>query len=341
VVSYLDTPEIAGFLALHPEFRPAPLADIAALYYQAWNYLLHDYRSDAHLLSIFAFGRGNYAYISREREWQQTTGFFGKLANSHTPIMKALEKEGVASFPIVPSLPEVARFEFFRRSPERSAGVWVVRQGTLRFALPITTGPKPGMSDYQPAPHGLPGFAAPVEQIYPSLTPFIELADGRTVIATDGADVIEPASDGQTLRSRWTKWAVAGTPSGKVQDIGLVSEVVWRIENGTLTREETLSSKQPVNIRRWWLAVPTTHDKVETEMLKYRFSSAKGTLEVRVSDANFPVKASIIATGNNVLGRGVHGAIPLHLVLEAKNIDVRSPLKYKISLTVFATDSHR
>ena len=345
VVSYLDTPEIAGFLALHPEFRPAPLADIAALYYQAWNYLLHDYRSDAHLLSIFAFGRGNYAYISREREWQQTTGFFGKLANSHTPIMKALEKEGVNSFPVVPSLPPVARFEFFRQSPERSAGVWVVRQGALRFALPITTGPKPGMSDYQPAPYGLPGFAAPVEQIYPALTPFIELADSRTVIATDGADVIEPGSDGLTLRVRWTKWAVAGTPSGKVQDVGLVSEVVWRIENGTLTREETLSSKQPVNIRRWWLAVPTTHDKVETETAKGvrvdRFNSTKGALEVRLSDANFPVKASISATGNSALGRGVHGAIPLHLVLEAKNIDTRNPLKYKISLTVLATDLHR
>jgi len=341
VVSYLDTPEIAGFLALHPEFRPAPLADIAALYYQAWNYLLHDYGRDTHLLSIFAFGRGNYAYISRDREWQQTTGFFGKLANSHTPIMKALEKEGVNTFPVVPSLPEVARFEFFRQSPERSAGVWVVRQGVLRFALPITTGPKPGMSDYQPAPHGLPGFAAPVEQIYPSFTPFIELADGRTVIATDGADVIEPSADGKTLRVRWMRWAVAGTPAGKVQDVGLVSEVVWRIENGTLTREETLSSKQPVNIRRWWLAVPTTHDKVETEMLNYRFSSAKGTLEVRVSDANFPVKVSIMATGNSALGRGVHGAIPLHLVLEAKNIEVRSPLKYKISLTVLAADFRR
>ena len=341
VVSYLDTPEIAGFLALHPEFRPAPLADIAALYYQAWNYLLHDYGRDTHLLSIFAFGRGNYAYISRDREWQQTTGFFGKLANSHTPIMKALEKEGVNTFPVVPSLPEVARFEFFRRSPERSAGVWVVRQGVLRFALPITTGPKPGMSDYQPAPHGLPGFAAPVEQIYPSFTPFIQLADGRTVIATDGADVIEPSADGKTLRVRWTRWAVAGTPPGKVQDVGLVSEVVWRIENGTLTREETLSSKQPVNIRRWWLAVPTTYDKVETEMLNYRFSSAKGTLEVRVSDANFPVKASIMATGNSALGRGVHGAIPLHLVLEAKNIEVRSPLRYKISLTVLAADFRR
>ncbi|HEU4872607.1 MAG TPA: hypothetical protein VFT44_05875, partial [Pyrinomonadaceae bacterium] len=342
VVSYLDTPEIAGFLALHPEFRPAPLADIAALYYQAWNYLRHDYRSDAHLLSIFAFGRGNYAYISREREWQQTTGFFGKLANSHTPLMRALEKEGIDTFPVVPSLSSVARFEFFRRSPERSAGVWVVRQGTLRFALPITTGPKPGMSDYQPAPYGLSGFAAPVEQIYPSLTPFIELADGRTVIATDGADVIEPGSDGKTLRVRWTKWAVAGTPSGKVQDVGLASEVVWRIDKETLTREETLSSKQPVTIRRWWLAVPTTHDKVETETVRGvrvdRFNSTKGTLEVRVSDATFPFKASIIATGNSALGRGVHGAIPLHLVLEARDIEIHSPLKYKISLTVLAAD---
>ncbi len=119
VVSYLDTPEIAGFLASHAEFRPAPLAEIAALYYQAWKSLLRDYRSDTHLLNIFAYGRGNYAYISREREWQQTTGFFGKLANSHTPIMSALEKEGIASLPVVPTLPPVARFEFFRRSPER------------------------------------------------------------------------------------------------------------------------------------------------------------------------------------------------------------------------------
>lgn len=338
VVSYLDTPEIVGFLAQHPEFRPAPLAEIAALYYQAWNYLQHDYSTDTHLLSIFAFGRGNYAYISRDREWQQTTGFFGKLANSHTAIMNALEKEGVASFPVVPTLPPVARFEFFRKAPERSAGVWVVRQGMMRFSLPLTTGTKPGMSDYQPAPHGLPGFAAPVEQVYPSLTPFIELADGRTLVATDGADLIEPGADGQSLRVRWTKWAVVGTPSGKLQDVGLTSEVVWRIEKGTLTREETLMSKVPVSIRRWWLSVPTTHDRVETEMLKGarvdRFKSDKGSLEVRVSDVSFPFKATIMATGNSALGRGVHGAIPLHLVLEAKDITVNnSVIKYKLALT--------
>jgi len=336
VVSYLDTPEIVGFLASHAEFRPAPLADLAALYYQAWNYLQHDYRLDAHLLSIFAFGRGNYAYISRDREWQQTTGFFGKLANSHTPIMNALEKEGITTFPTVPTLPPVARFEFFRKTPERSAGVWVVRQGTLRFALPITTGPKPGMSDYLPAPYGLPGFAAPVEQIYPSLTPFIELADGRTVVATDGADVIEPSANGRMLRVRWTRWAVVGAPAGKVQDVGLTSEVVWRIENGMLIREETLSSKQPVSIRRWRMAIPSTHNKIDMEMLKrgsVRFKSAKGTLDVTFG-ADFPVEATVLAGGDDVIGRGVHGAIPLQLLYEAHDVELKSgsPLKSKLIL---------
>ena len=342
VVSYLDTPEIVGFLALHPEFRPAPLADIAALYYQAWNYLHNDYRRDAHLLSIFSFGRGNYAYISRDREWQQTTGFFGKLANSHTPIMNALEKEGVANFPVVPSLPPVMRFEFFRKPPERSAGVWVVRQGMLRFALPITTGPKPGMSDYLPAPYGLPGFAAPVEQIYPSLVPYVELEDGRTVVAGDGADVIEPAGDGRSLRVRWTRWAVVGKGSGKVEDVGLTSEVVWRIEKGTLVRDETLSSTQTVSIRRWRLAIPSTHNNFDMEMLKrglVRFQSSKGALNVMFG-ADFPVEARLVAAGDTPIGRGVHGAIPLHLVYEARdlNVSARSALKYKLALTPLRQD---
>jgi len=340
VVSYLDTPEIAGFLASHAEFRPAPLADIAALYYQAWNYLLHDYRTDTHLLSIFAFGRGNYAYISRDREWQQTTGFFGKIANSHTPIMKALQNEGITTIPVVPALAPVARFEFFRRSAERSAGVWVVRQGKLRFALPITTGPKPGISDYLPAPYGLAGFAAPVEQIYPVLTPQIELNDGRVIVATDGADSIEPGADGRSLRVRWSKWAVVGTAPGKLQNVGLTTEVTWRIEAGVLTREETLSSDGPVSIRRWWLAVPTSYDRVEPQntggVRVDRFSSKNGALEVSLSGATFPVSTSISASGDSPLGKGVHGAIPLHLVFESRNLTVTSgkPLKFKVSLSV-------
>ncbi|HEU4435072.1 MAG TPA: hypothetical protein VFR51_16925, partial [Pyrinomonadaceae bacterium] len=301
VVSYLDTPEIAGFLASHAEFRPAPLADIAALYYQAWNYLQHDYRDDAHLLSIFAFGRGNYSYISREREWQQTTGFFGKLANSHTPIVNALDREGVTTFPSTPALREVARFEFFRRGPQRAAGVWVVRQGFMRFALPITTGPRPGISDYLPAPHGLLGIAAPVEQSYPVLTPYLELADGPVVVTTDGADVIEPGADGRSLRVRWNRWAVVGTKSGELWDPGLVSEVVWRIENDALVREETLSSAQAVTIRNWRMAVPSTHDRVVTTDSRSLFESKAGSLEVQFSGANFNPRSSIVAGGDGPL----------------------------------------
>jgi hypothetical protein len=341
VVSYLDTPEIASFLATHPEFRPAPLSDIAALYYQAWRYLRHDYNDETHLLSIFAFGRGNYAYITPQREWQQTTSLFGKLANSHTAFMNVLEREGVKSFPAVPALPPVARFEFFRQSPERSSGVWVVRQGALRFALPITTGTKPGVADYLPSPHGLPGFTAPVEQTFPALTPYIQLDDGRVIVATDGADAIEPSQDGRMLRLRWNRWAVVGTRPGELVDLGFSSEVVWHIENETLIREETLTAKQPLEIRRWWLAVPTTYASLQTRLVENvradLFTSNEGSLEVKMLAASFPITTSIFAPGNSPLGRGVHGAIPLHLVFESTNLLVvqpNKPLHYRLALTV-------
>jgi len=341
IVSYLDTPEIAGFLADHPEFRPASLADIAAHYFQAWRYLRNDYRDKAHLLSVFAFGRGNYAYITREREWQQTTGFFGKIANSHLRLMNALEREGVKSFPSIPSLPRVARFEFFRQNHERLAGVWVVRQGALRFALPITSGTKPGVADYLPAPHGLPGFAAPVEQVYPALTSFVELGDGRTVVATDGADVIEPSDDGQTLRVRWDRWALRDGKPGEWLDVGLQSEVVWHIKGDTLTREETITAKRPVDIRRWWLAVPSTYADVETEfdhnLRVDRFTSAEKSLEVRMVEASSPLTTRIVATGDGPLGRGVQGAIPLHLVFGTSNLRILQPgkpLHTKLALRV-------
>ena len=339
IVSYLDTPEIAGFLAAHPEFRPAPLSEIAAHYYQAWRYLRGDYRDAAHLLSLFDFGRGNYSYISREREWQQTTGFFGKLANSHTALMKALEREGVASFPAVPTLPPVARFEFFRKNNERSAGVWLVRQGPIHFALPITTGTKPGVADYLPAPHGLTGFAAPVEQVYPALTSFVELEDGRTIVTTDGADSIEPSTDGRMLRIGWNRWALVGGKPGEFVDVGLSSSVVWTLADNVLVRDETLSARQPLSIRRWRLAVPTSFAQAETtwneKIRTDRFTSSEGTLEVKLQ-ATFAVKTTLIATGNSPLGRGVRGAIPLHTIFESSvlRLEKGDQLKSRLSLSV-------
>jgi hypothetical protein len=88
LVSYLDTLEIPGFLALNPEFRPAPLEQLAAEYYRAWQWLRKDFKDDRHLLSLFDFGRGNFSYISIDREWQQTTGALGKLADAHMRLMK-------------------------------------------------------------------------------------------------------------------------------------------------------------------------------------------------------------------------------------------------------------
>lgn len=160
VVSYEDTMEIVAFLAKYPEFRPAPLEQLASAYHQAWRSLRRDYTEDSHSLSIFAFGRGNYAYITKEREWQQTTGFLGKTALSEIPFRYALQHEKITQFPAQLSRKDMSRFEFFRRRG-RLAGVWIVRSGVLSFTLPITTGTKPGVADYLPAPHGLPGFESP------------------------------------------------------------------------------------------------------------------------------------------------------------------------------------
>jgi hypothetical protein len=65
-----------------------------------------------------------------------------------------------------------------------------------------------------------------------------------------------------------------------------------------------------------------------------RFKSATGALDVTFG-ADFPVEATVLATGDTANGRGVHGAIPLHLVYEAQNLELKagSRLKSKLILT--------
>ena len=340
VVSYLDTLEIVGFLGQHPEFRPAPLADLASAYLLAWRWLRRDYRDDAHLLSVFAFGRGNYRYISLDREWQQTVGFFGKLADAHMKLMPALEREHVAKISTRLSLPAVARFVFFNNGPRR-AGVWLVRQGPLSFSLPITTGTQPGVSDYLPAPHGLAGCAAPVEQIYPSLVPYLELEDGRVIVASDGADDIEPSPDGRSLRVVWRRWALIGSKTGVVVDPHITSEVTFRIDGATLTREETLAASEPITIRKWRFALPTTAARIAQSSDSHRWTrleSSDGVLDVQSPAADWPVKETVVATGDSPLGRGPRLGVPLHLVYESHDIrlEARRPLRWRIALRASA-----
>jgi hypothetical protein len=67
-----------------------------------------------------------------------------------------------------------------------------------------------------------------------------------------------------------------------------------------------------------------------------RFSSESGSLTAQLSNATFDFTASIVAAGDKAIGRGVHGAIPLHLVFDAGDLKVENgkPLKYRLTLTV-------
>lgn len=305
-MSYLDSMEIVGFLAEHPGFRPAPLADLASVYYAAWNSLLRDYQSDRHLLNIFGPGRGNFHYMTPERQWQQTTGFLFKSADSLKKLTTALRAENISAFPVKPNLPDsIRRFDFFRKG-DRQAGVWLVREGRMHFALPFTTGTRPGIDDYLPAPHGLPGFAAPVEQLLPALTPYIELEDGRTIAACDGADAIEPVldtvvvdgvtnsfSEVNAVIARWHRWSLVNLekadddlPFGQPEQFvepGLGTDVEWSTSWGTILRDETISASHPVTIRRLRLAFPCTADHVTTRIENRQrvdsLTGREGTLE--------------------------------------------------------------
>ncbi len=313
-ISYMDSLEIVAFLARHPQFRPAPLAQLAALYQAAWTWLQKDYQRDRHLLDMFGFGRGNYNYMTPARQWQQTTSYLGKAAHSLGLLAAALRTEKVTTFPAQPTLPAVARFEWFRRGA-RPAGVWLYRQGALRFALPFTTGPRGGIADYLAAPHALPGFAVPVEQLAPALVPHLELGDGRVLVASDGADEIHPDPGGRRLRAVWRRHALVGGEPARPIDAGLISEVRWTVEGDALVRSETIQAARPTPLRALRLFVPSTGGQVTTRLQGGRridrFEGPDGVLEVSLDRASVPLAVSLEATGNGPLGRGARGGIPL------------------------------
>jgi hypothetical protein len=325
-ISYMDTMEIVGFLGVHPEFRPAPLEQLAPAYNAAWMWLKNDFNKDSHLLSIFSFGRGDYGYITKDREWQQTTTFFAKVMAAHNMFTQAMVNEAITKFSLHPSFGNVARFEFFRDGPQRKFGVWLVRNKGIHFALPFVTGPKAATSDYEPVPQGFPGLAVPVEKIYPCLVPFLELESGRTIAAVDGADEIKPAADGLSISAVWKRWVVTGGKAEETADEGLVSEVTWSLQGNTLHRVESLTASKPLRIRRLWLAVPSRNDHLETiergDNRIDQFTSDSGILDVQVKQSDWPVQISVFATGDSPLGRSDRGPIPLHLILESKDVSL-------------------
>jgi len=333
LVSYLDTLEIVGFLGDNPEFRPAPYTELAALYNQAWRWVREDYNDETHMFRVFDYGRGNYSYINPKREWQQTGTGFGKIILAHHLFTKALEREKIAEFPAAPALPDVARIDFFAKTADKQLGVWLVRQGKFQFAMPVTVGPKPGISDYLPAPHGLPGFSAPVEDVYPSMVPFLTLADGSVNIASDGADEIVPGSDGRSLKTVNRKWARLGSKSGERFENGLTSVVEWQLSADRLTRKETLTATADTEIKKWEFALPSTASSVSDSGNTFVLTGREGILKA----AFLPIKGttfSVLAAGDSKLSKGVLGAIPMYIIARAKDISLKKGESISWSLGV-------
>jgi hypothetical protein len=349
-ISYMDSMEIVGFLAQNPKFRPAPLPDLAAVYLQAWRWLQHDYKTDRHLLDMFGFGRGNYSYMSPERQWQQTTSFMGKAADSLGRLAGALRAEKVTSFPVHPRLPAVAHFEWFRKG-DRPCGAWLVRQGALRFALPMTTGPYSGVADYLPTVHGLPGFAVPVAEKAPALVPHLELADGRVVVAGDCADEIHPDPSGKLLRVLWRRHVVLGAEpkaglvatASALIDTGFTTEVSWRLEGDTLVRSETVTATRAVSLKKLSVLFPSTGGRATTRHENGhrvdRFVGNEAALEVTISESSVPLETTLEATGNSMLGRGARGGIPLLLRAQSGPVTLKpgDTLRWTVRVKAEAT----
>jgi hypothetical protein len=338
-ISFMDTMEIVAFLGDHPQFRPVPMSQLATAYYAAWQWLSHDVVPDRHLLNVFGFGRGNYSYINKEREWQQTTAFFGKAAGAQYLFNRSMK---AASLPTISSdlqLPNVARFEYFRKG-DRTFGVWMVRQPGIQFALPVTSGTKPGISDYLPAPYNLLNFAPPVERILPVVTPFLTLADGSTIVASDGADEIEPSSDGRSLHAVWRRWAQLGSRTGQLVDPGIVADVRWEVKGTTLVRTETLSASKPIEVRRMWMIVPSTSGEavsVSTGEPAIKFESPSGALTVSLQSSNGVINPVVHATGDSAAGKGSLGPVPFLLEFDQKNFTLAPQANLTWILTTAVT----
>jgi hypothetical protein len=333
LVSYLDTLEIVAFLSENPEFRPAPMLELAAIYNQAWRWIRADYNDETHVFRVFDPGRGNYSYINPKREWQQTGTGLGKIILANSLFLRALKREKIAAFPAAPALADVARFDFFEKTEDKQLGVWLVRKGKLRFALPITVGTKPGVADYLPAPFGLPGFAAPVEEVYPSMVPFLTLADGKTYSASEGADKIELGPDGLSLRILNKKWSRIGSRSGERFSSDIISVVDWKIDSSQLIRTEKLTAVSDIVIDRWKFALPSTASMVKSEGNTFILEGREGRLKV-VFEPLAGTAFTTISTDDGKLGNGVLGGIPVHIVAETRNITLKKDesITWKLSL---------
>jgi hypothetical protein len=92
-------------------------------------------------------------------------------------------------------------------------------------------------------------------------------------------------------------------------------------------------------VKHWWVAVPTTASSYQVEFRSgERWDRMKGTdatLAVNAT-ADWPLMISLKATGDGLLGRGARGSIPLHLIYESSNVQLKpdKPAHWRLILSV-------
>ena len=311
VVGYLDSIEIAAFLADEPDLQPGAASGPGRGLRRVLALAARDYRDDAHLLSVFAFGRGNYAYISREREWQQTAGFFGKLTAAQAKLFAALEREGVTDVPDRVPMAPVARYVAFAAG-DRPAG---------------RVGGAPGADALRAAVHerapprlrGLPARAARTARFRGARRAREPRArDLRRARGRADADDRRTARtrssrtpDGLGVTARWHRLALIGGPEGRREDAGMTSTVRWRLEGARLRRTETLASERPLTLRRVRIAVPVTGTRHERDGASDLFTGPDGVLRVSAAFADGAVRPALTTSGNGADGRGARGPDPV------------------------------
>ena len=93
-----------------------------------------------------------------------------------------------------------------------------------------------------------------------------------------------------------------------------------------LERTETLVADKDLKIKGWWIAIPSTADNSRVVMNNQSrtdiFSGKEGALKV-TANADWKFDSLLKATGDSKLGKGVLGAIPLHLIYSAENIELK------------------
>jgi hypothetical protein len=92
-------------------------------------------------------------------------------------------------------------------------------------------------------------------------------------------------------------------------------------------------------VKRWWIAVPTTAATTQVEFKRGqrwdRMNLGEATLSIAAT-ADWPLMISVKATGDGPLGRGARGPLPLHLIYESHDLQLKpaKPAHWRLILSL-------